>query len=152
MPHCRFEPNESDECGSNYVLLRVVIWEKQAYADSLSEFLWASGRPFLRRPITFVPKPRRVEGAVPFELFTVPVISLQIAQLMGLRSTSSYDSSVEIADLPLLAIVRRRPPRNPKDPHRELSRRLSGLHRWRKEDCLKPISSPWSPSWKLDRN
>jgi hypothetical protein len=131
-------PGKSD-AESTGLLLRIVLWESASYADSLAEFLSASGRPFLRRPHSFLAPPVGVEGAVAFELFVVPIDIGQLCHLMNQDARNSIGREFQLDDLPLVCLYRKRPPRDPNEPHAEFGRCLEMLPRWHSDSAIDRI-------------
>jgi hypothetical protein len=112
------------------VLLRIVLWDASPFAGSLARYLRSSGRPFVRRPAGTLRPPTGAEGMVAFELFVLPINIQQLARLLNRGTSSAIGNIVCADDLPMFSLFRRRPPRNPNEPHREFVPYLNVLPQW----------------------
>jgi hypothetical protein len=112
------------------VLLRIVLWERALFADSLDRFLRSSGRPFVRRPVGRLRPPSGAEGAVPFELFVLPIGTEHLTRLLDRSVSGPVACILSVDDFPMYSIMRRQPPRNPSEPHFEFLPYLKVLPTW----------------------
>lgn len=132
---------------ASLTLVRVFIWETAEHALALARYLQRSGHPFVVRGADSLPAPLRgykhrcKHGGQVFELFILPIdLSAIVGAVHRAVARREVKMIIDLTDLPLLVVIRKKRPTASRHPERELRGILAHLPTWRPDGQAKPVT------------